>query len=147
MIAHRIITFALAGICMLWFNAPAAENAGEIQTLADAVSWLEKEAHRLIRESKRVMKDGTAAFPPQLGIHYEAFWLWDYKYTLEGFIASYTDKELTDACRLFVRSMRADGAGVNCVQFNGTPIYKPDYGSMGKNPVADGSQFMSSFCQ
>ncbi len=39
---------------------------------------------------------GTAAFPPQVGIGYEAFWLRDYEYTLEGSIASYSDKELTD---------------------------------------------------
>jgi hypothetical protein len=27
------------------------------------------------------------------------------------------------------------------VKFDGTPIYKPGFGTMGKNPVADGSQF------
>jgi len=111
------------------------------QKVLAAVSWLEKEAHRIIRASKREMKDGTAAFPPQVGIGYEAFWLRDYEYTLEGSIASYSDKELTDACRLFVQSVRSDGAGVDCVKFDGTPIYKPGYGSMGENPVADGSQF------
>ena len=47
------------------------------------------------------------------GTGYEAFWLRDYEYTLEGSIDSYSDKELIDACRLFVRSLRADGAGVN----------------------------------
>ena len=31
--------------------------------------------------------------------------------------------------------------GVDCVKFDGTLIYQPGYGSMGKNPVADGSQF------
>lgn len=87
------------------------------------------------------MKDGTSAFPPQVGIHYEAFWLRDYEYTLEGSSASYSDKELIDACRLFVLGMDQGGAGVDCVKFDGTPIYKPGYGSMGENPVADGSQF------
>ena len=111
------------------------------ESITDAVSWLEKEAERIIRASKRDMQDGTSAFPPQVGSHYEAFWLRDYEYTLEGSIASYSNRELTDACRLFVCSMNADGAGVDCVKFDGTPIYKPGYGTMGSNPVADGSQF------
>ncbi|MHB8902468.1 MAG: glucosidase family protein, partial [Thermoguttaceae bacterium] len=134
-------------------SAATALRAGQVHRVAistsvteparlpDAVAWLEKEAHRIIRASKRTMKDGTAAFPPQVGSGYEAFWLRDYEYTLEGSIDSYSDKELADACRLFIRSLRADGAGVDCVKFDGTPIYKPGYGSMGKNPVADGSQF------
>jgi len=110
-------------------------------TLDDSVTWLGKEAHRLIVASKRTMNDGTSAFPPQVGIGYEAFWLRDYVYTLEGSVDSYSDKELADACRLFVRSLRSDGAGVDCVKFDGTPIYKPGGGTMGENPVADGSQF------
>jgi hypothetical protein len=57
-----------------------------MNTVGDAVSWLEHEAHRIIRASKRQMNDGTSAFPPQVGIHYEAFWLRDYEYTLEGSI-------------------------------------------------------------
>lgn len=114
------------------------------QEVIDAVAWLEKEAHQIIRASRREMKDGTAAFPPQVGIGYEAFWLRDYAYTLEGSIASYSDKELTDACRCFVRGLRADGAGVDCVKFDGTPIYKPGYGSMGKEPVLDGPPFTVS---
>ncbi len=109
--------------------------------LADAISWLQKESHRIIRASRRTMKDGTAAFPPQVGIGYEAFWLRDYVYTLEGSMGAYSDKELIDACRLFVRSLRSDGAAVDCVGFDGTPVYMPGYGTMGKNPVADGSQF------
>jgi hypothetical protein len=113
----------------------------EDQGFHDAVLWLEKEAHRLIRASKRTMNDGSAAFPPQVGIGYEAFWLRDYAYMLEGSVNSFSDKELTDACNLFIRSMRSDGAGVDCVKFDGTPIYKPGFGTMGKNPVADGSQF------
>jgi hypothetical protein len=110
-------------------------------SLTDSIRWLEGESHRLIRASRRTMKDGTAAFPPQVGIGYEAFWLRDFAYTLEGSIDSYSDKELLDASRLFVRSLRADGAGVDCVAFDGRPIYQPGYGTMGANPVADGSQF------
>lgn len=110
-------------------------------TLAEAVSWLESESHRLIRGSRRTMQDGTAAFPPQVGIGYEAFWLRDFVYTLEGSIDSYSEKELLDACSVFIREVSADGAGVDCVTFDGRPIYKPGLGTMGDNPVADGSQF------
>ena len=119
---------------------PAAAQEPD-HTLDGAVAWLEKEAHRIVRASMRRMNDGTAAFPPQVGIGYEAFWLRDYEYTIEGAVDAYSDEELLAACRLFVRSMRADGAGVDCVKFDGTPIYRPGYGSMGANPVADGAQF------
>jgi len=114
---------------------------GDSASLTDSIRWLESESHRLIRASHRTMKDGTAAFPPQVGTGYEAFWLRDFVYTLEGSIDSYSDKELLDASRLFIRSLRADGAGVDCVGFDGRPIYQPGYGTMGDNPVADGSQF------
>jgi hypothetical protein len=118
-----------------------AQKPDAVNTLSEAVTWLEAEAHRIIRASARTMADGTTAFPPQVGIGYEAFWLRDYEYTLEGSIDSYSDKELTDACRLFVRCLDADGAGVDCIKFDGTPIYKPGFGSMGVHPVADGSPF------
>jgi hypothetical protein len=129
-------------LLLAWFwSGTARAGREEVGTLAEAVSWLQKESHRMIRASQRTMKDGTAAFPPQVGIGYEAFWLRDYVYTLGGAIDAYSDKELLDACRLFVRSLRSDGAGVDCVKFDGTPIYMPGYGTMGQNPVADGSQF------
>lgn len=109
--------------------------------LTDDVLWLENEAHRIILASKRAMDDGTSAFPPQVGIGYEAFWLRDYEYTLEGSVDSYSDQELIDACRVFVKGIRSDGSGVDCVKFDGTAIYKPGFGTMGAHPVADGSQF------
>lgn len=140
----KIVTIGVVALYALGAITVFAEEknmAAPATTLSEAVTWLKQEAHRIIRASKREMADGTAAFPPQVGIHYEAFWLRDYEYTLEGSVDAYSDKELTDACRLFVRSMDANGAGVDCVKFDGTPIYMPGYGTMGKNPVADGSQF------
>ena len=38
-------------------------------------------------------------------------------------------------------ALRPDGAGVDCVKLNGQPIFMPGGGSLGANPVADGSQF------
>lgn len=126
------------------FGQGPTPDQADSEPLLAAVRWLEQESHRVIRASRREMADGTAAFPPQVGIGYEAFWLRDFAYTLEGSVASYSDRELIDASQLFIRSMRADGAGVDCVKFDGTPIYMPGYGSMGANPVADGSQFTVS---
>ena len=51
------------------------------------------------------------AFPPQVGIGYDAFWLRDYEYALEGSIQSFSDKELTEACRVFIKAMRAGRRG------------------------------------
>ncbi|MEN6576979.1 MAG: hypothetical protein ABFD90_11605 [Phycisphaerales bacterium] len=128
-------------IVLLLLSGTGFAARAEPATLSEAVAWLQGEAHRIVRASRRTMSDGAAAFPPQVGIGYEAFWLRDYEYTLEGAADAYSDRELTDACRLFIRSLRADGAGVDCVKFDGTPIYMPGFGSMGVNPVADGSQF------
>jgi glycogen debranching enzyme len=139
---HVFKTSALfRAIVALALTAAVPGAAASSETLGEAVKWLEEESHRLIRASRRTMKDDTAAFPPQVGLGYEAFWLRDYEYTLEGSVDAYSNKELADACRLFVSNLRADGAGVDCIKFDGTAIYKPGFGSLGKNPVADGSQF------
>jgi glycogen debranching enzyme len=119
----------------------AEEEAEAEETLKTAVAWLEQEAQRIVRASRREMENGVAAFPPQVGIGYEAFWLRDYEYTLEGALDAYSQEELLAACRLFVSKISEDGAGVDCIKYDGTPIYKPGYGSMGANPVADGAQF------
>lgn len=112
-----------------------------VKNLAEAVEWLRGEAHRILRESAVPMKNGITAFPPQVGLGYDAFWLRDYEYAVEGSTRSFSDKELVDACRLFVRAIREDGAGVDCVRFDGTPIYKPGFGSLGHEPVLDGPPF------
>ena len=138
MIKNFVLFFTIAAVALVGGNVVAYADSA---ALSEAVSWLEKESHRLIRASRRTMKDGISAFPPQVGIGYEAFWLRDYVYTLEGSVDSYSDRELLDAGRVFISSMRADGAGVDCVKFDGHPIYKPGFGTLGANPVADGSQF------
>ncbi|MHC4628575.1 MAG: alpha-L-rhamnosidase-related protein [Planctomycetota bacterium] len=128
-------------ILALVSTAQSTDALASGASVAEVVSWLESESNRLIRASRRTMADGTAAFPPQVGIGYEAFWLRDFAYTLEGSLDSYSGKELRDSCRLFIRSIRTDGAAVDCVKFDGSPIYKPGFGTMGAHPVADGSQF------
>jgi hypothetical protein len=111
-------------------------------TLKEAQAWLKVASCELIRGSRRPMPNGMSAFCPQAGSGYEAFWLRDYAYMLEGNIEAFTFDELRHACRLFVQSQMSDGSGVDRVQFDGTPIYKPGArGEMGDHPVADGSPF------
>lgn len=118
-----------------------AEEVSRPSSVPEAVRWLEAKSKEMIRASRRTMKSGTAAFPPQVGSGYEAFWLRDYAYMLEGCADAFSEQELRDACLLFVNSLAADGAGVDCVKFDGTVVYKPGYGTMGENPVADGGPF------
>lgn len=110
-------------------------------SVPEAIRWLEAKSKQMIRAGQRATNSGIAAFPPQVGSGYEAFWLRDYAYMLEGCPEAFSERELRDACLLFVNSLRADGAGVDCVKFDGTTIYKPGYGTMGENPVADGGPF------
>jgi hypothetical protein len=115
--------------------------AAEPRSVDESLQWLQAKSQEMIRASRRTMADGAAAFPPQVGGGYEAFWLRDYEYMLEGCVDAFSDKELTDACRLFVKTQRSDGACVDCVKFKGIPCYRPGYDTLGENPVADGSQF------
>ncbi len=135
---HILILFSIIAFPFTGCLSATQESQGLLEA---SVDWLDKESHRLIRTSVRTMKDGSKAFPPQVGIGYQAFWLRDYEYTLEGSIGAYSKEELLASARLFINKLRADGAAVDCVKFDGTAIYKPGYGSMGKHPVADGSQF------
>ncbi|MDD2601265.1 MAG: hypothetical protein PHO37_18940 [Kiritimatiellae bacterium] len=112
-----------------------------ISTLAEAQAWLENRVPTMIRDCRRTMNDGKAAYPPQVGSGYKAFWLRDYAYILEGGAAYIPPSELLAAVSVFLNAQRSDGACVDCVKYDGTPIYKPGYGTMGENPVADGSQF------
>jgi hypothetical protein len=138
-VIKRIISIALLFTITTVSASAFAENEREI--FENAISWLQAESTWQIRACKRDMHNGVAAFPPQVGIGYEAFWLRDYAYMLEGAPEAFSEKELLDAVEVFLNAQRDDGACVDCVKFDGTPIYQPGYGSMGSNPVADGSQF------
>jgi hypothetical protein len=111
-------------------------------TIEEATAWLQVSSFELIRGSRRSMADGTSAFCPQAGTGYDAFWLRDFAYMLEGHVEAFTFDELRSACLLFVRAQMSDGSGVDRVQFDGIPLYKPgSRGEMGDHPVADGSLF------
>ena len=137
----KITLYLTAAFFVITPSVAQAQEAAPILTPQHALDWLTETSTKMVRDCRREMNDGTAAFPPQVGTGYEAFWLRDYAYMLEGNIDAFTADELTGACRLFASKLNADGAGVDCVKFDGTPIYKPGFGSLGENPVADGSQF------
>ena len=113
----------------------------KVETLTQAVDWLQSKSTTMIRGAARKMNDGTTAFPPDAAASYDAFWLRDYAYMLEGRADVFTEAELKAAYLCFIKAQREDGAMVDCVKFDGTPCYMPGYGTMGANPVADGSQF------
>jgi hypothetical protein len=46
----------------------------------EAGVWLEGQSFQLTRGSRATMQNGTAAFMPQAGAGYNAFWLRDYAY-------------------------------------------------------------------
>jgi hypothetical protein len=114
----------------------------KVQDVNQAYQWLDGKARAMIRASARPAKGGVSVFPPQVHCGYEAFWLRDYSYMLEGCADAFSDKELREAYRFLLNGQRSDGTMVDCITFDGTPIYMPGYGTMGENPVADGSQFM-----
>ena len=67
MIKNFVLFFTIAALGLVAGNANAVADSA---ALSEAVSWLENESHRLICASRRTMKDGTSAFPPQVGIGY-----------------------------------------------------------------------------
>ncbi|MGD9127733.1 MAG: trehalase family glycosidase [Planctomycetia bacterium] len=132
-------------IFAFWFSFVAMLHVparAKVETMDEVITWLSAQTKKCIRASARKMKDGKTAFPPQIGTGYEAFWLRDYAYMLEGCPQAFSNKEVRDAYQVFLNAQRADGACVDCVKFDGTPVYMPGYGTMGKNPVADGSPFL-----
>lgn len=148
----RAVLCLAAGLCLVPWAAVPANDAGAPllpgqpgaypTNVVSAVAWLKQRSHEMIRDCRRTTRSGIAAFPPQVGGGYEAFWLRDYAYMLAGNPDAFNDQELRDAYRFFLAGQRADGAMVDCIKFDGTPCYMPGYGTMGRNPVADGSQFM-----
>jgi len=143
--AHKRLPVFRAILCLclsVFFSNEPAQAQPAQESLSEAVLWLKNQANTLVRECRRTLPDGRAVFPPQVGTGYEAFWLRDYAYMLEGAPEAFTEQELRDALRIFLDAQQPDGTCVDCVTFDGRPILKPGMGTMGENPVADGSQFL-----
>jgi hypothetical protein len=125
-------------------DTPTVPPSTRPLSIQEAYAWLEAKADDMIRRCARPTPAGLVAYPPQVGIHYEAFWLRDYAYILEARSTAIPAEDLRAACRFLLGGQREDGAMVDCILFDGTPIYQPGLGTMGDNPVADGSQFAVS---
>ncbi|MBP5320841.1 MAG: hypothetical protein J6334_07610 [Kiritimatiellae bacterium] len=129
---------AVSCLCL----TPLAVNAGSGRgsgTLDRACSWLEAKAAEIIPKARRQMDDGTIGYVPQAGSNYDAVWLRDYYYALEARLIPSGD--IVPLARVFLNAISPEGYAVDCVRYSGEPIYKPGYGSMGENAVADGPQF------
>jgi hypothetical protein len=119
----------------------AQPDLSSISSVDGALAWLQQRSTSMIQASSVPMAGGATAFLPLVGSHYDAFWLRDFAYMLEGNIGAFSNQQLEADGQLFINSMRWDGAGVDSVGLNGTPFYQPDSGHQGTNPVADGCQF------
>ena len=101
-------------IVFVWGMVVAAvlpANAG-VANLQEATYWLEGKSQQLVRQSRATMNNSTAAFAPQAGpIVYDAFWLRDYAYMVEGCPEAFTQQELKDSCTTFVNAVSASGVG------------------------------------
>lgn len=134
------------------FGAPNADGwvfLGEIvvnscvRTVSEAVAWLNNVGTDMAYDSIQTMNNGVLAYPPQVGSGYDAFWLRDFAYILQGVGRNISHENLLDAAYLFARANRAsDGAAVDCIKYDGTPIYMPGFGTMGSNPVLDGPMML-----
>lgn len=136
-----IITFENPNIDGYVFLGEVIINCVD-NTFLDAAKYLQNKSNELIRASVQYMNSGIRAFPPQAGVGYDAFWLRDYAYMLEGSgVDSFYPNELLDNAYLFTKKIRSDGAQVDTVRYSGEPIYQPGFGTMGTNPVLDGACF------
>jgi glycogen debranching enzyme len=136
MLRHFVALIAMS-LCLV--GHALGEDAP--RTVDQAVTWLQNRSTQMIHDCRHPTKSGITAFPPQVGAGYDAFWLRDYAYMLEGNADAFSDAEVTNAYRYFLGGQRSDGAMVDCIKFDGIPVYMPGGGTLGRNPVADGSQF------
>ena len=76
------VIWAMFAVAVIGFGGTI--EAAQPRSVEEAVGWLQTKSREMIPTSRRTMKNGVAAFPPQAGGGYEAFWLRDYEYMLEG---------------------------------------------------------------
>ena len=119
----------------------AQPDIAPVADLTSAITWLQSQSTTMIQASAVPMNNGVTAFLPEVGTNYDAFWLRDFAYMMEGNPGAFTNQQAEQAGQLFINSLRFDGAGVDSVALDGEPFYEPDLGIQGAQPVADGSQF------
>ena len=111
---------------------------GRVSVVSD-LDWFWENATNSLRHAERKMADGTVVYVPQGTCKYEAFWLRDYEMMLEAGIVP--SERIVPCAKIFLNAVSPRGEGVDCVKFDGTPVYKPGYGSMGENAVLDGCAY------
>ena len=103
------------------------------------LDWFRENATNSLRHAERKMANGAVVYVPQGTCKYEAFWLRDYEMMLEAGIVP--PERIVPCAKIFLNAVSPRGEGVDCVKFDGTPVYKPGYGSMGENAVLDGCAY------
>lgn len=109
--------------------------------LEECLQWLDNKSIEAMKETKRLMDDGTSAYPPQAGINYNAFWCRDYAMIIDGIKEKFNNNDLKEMANIFVKYQRNDGAFLDKIGYDYTPYYMPGFGSVGTNPVQDGTQY------
>ncbi|MBR4617230.1 MAG: hypothetical protein IKO55_16605, partial [Kiritimatiellae bacterium] len=110
----------------------AAQGSG----LSEAWRWFAGKTGEMMEKARRVRTDGRPAYAPQTSDHYKASWLGDFEFMLEADVVPRED--VLDAARAFFDGMSPEGDGVNCITYDGKPIYQPGYGTFGTNAICDG---------
>ena len=101
--------------------------------------WFRTAAAAALAHAERTMSDGTVVYAPQGQSKYDAFWLRDYEMMLEAGIVP--SERIVPCAKVFLNAVSPQGEGVDCVRFDGTPVYSPGYGTMGEKAVLDGCAY------
>ena len=104
--------------------------------LPEARRWFEGKTGEMMEKARRVRTDGRPAYAPQTSNHYKASWLGDFEFMLEADVVPRED--VLDAALAFFDGLSSEGDGVNCITYDGRPIYQPGYGTFGTNAICDG---------
>ena len=109
--------------------------------IAADIAYLAEVSRTNVLAARFPMDNGSMACPPQAKRGYRQFFLRDYAYVLEGCADVLPEKDLLDAARLFLMAISPEGAGCDFVDRSGWYNYRPGGGTIGENPVVDGTPF------
>ena len=133
----RIISIALLFTITTVSASAFAENEREI--FENAISWLQAESTWQIRACKRDMHNGVVAFPRRLELDMKPSGSVTTHICSKALRASL--KRATRRCRSLSKCAARRRRVRRLREIRRNALYQPGYGSMGSNPVADGSQF------
>lgn len=108
------------------------------QAFKASVAWLREAAATLEVGSRRIAYDGTVMYTPDGVGSYNAFWVRDFEYMVEGYPEGIPLDDIRRGFEYLVNRQRADGAMPDRVAADGTGVYLV----VGPEPPTDNSQFM-----